>query len=747
MGRTRVFAVIFYSMVFFLGISCSRSKEEFCEKDQIIVWKVDSILSLMTLEEKIGQMSVISGVLENTGPMNDGHFYIEEVRNGRVGAMLNISGVEDTRKLQEITLTDTRLGIPLLFGLDVIHGYATIFPVPLAEACSWDLEAIESSARVAGAEASAAGIQWTYAPMVDIARDPRWGRIMEGAGEDPYLASLIAAARVKGFQGNDLAAVNTVAACAKHFAAYGAAEGGRDYNTTDLSERTLREIYLPPFKAAADAGVATFMTAFNDLNGNPASGNQRLNFILRKEWQYKGMVVSDWDAIGELIIHGVAKDKEEAAILSMRGGIDMDMQGYVYGQILIKLVKEGKISQSKIDDAVRKILQLKFQLGLFDDPYRYCNVQREMEELLSDSNRSIAREVAKKSIVLLKNENHLLPLSKDIKCIAVIGPLADNSEDILGNWKGMGKAKDAISLLQGLRQKVNPKTKILFEKGCEIDSMNETGFKSALAITKKADVVLLAMGEAAYMSGEAGCRSFLGLPGAQLDLIKEIYKTGKPIILVLMNGRPLAIPWENEHLDAIVEAWFPGTEGGNAIADVLFGDYNPSGKLVVTFPYSTGQIPVYYNHKNTGQPADKNDWFTSKYLDAPFDALYPFGFGLSYTTFEYSGLKLSAEKLHMDDTLTVSTHVTNTGNFDGEEIVQLYLRDWYATVTRPVKELKGYRKVFLKTGETAVINFMITKDMISFYDENMHWCTQPGEFSVMVGSSSASYLEKKFIMQ
>jgi beta-glucosidase len=730
----------------YLGVSCYQNKAELSEKDRIIEHKVDSVLSLMTLEEKIGQMSVLSGVGELTGPVTEEHFYLDAVKNGKVGAMLNTNGVEYTRKLQEITLTETRLGIPLLFGCDVIHGYATIFPVPLAEACSWDLDAIEKSARVAGSEAAAAGQQWTYAPMVDIARDPRWGRIMEGAGEDPYLGSLIAAARVKGFQGNDLSAVNTIAACAKHFVAYGDAEGGRDYNSTDMSEQTLREVYLPPFKAAMDAGAATFMTAFNDLNGIPAGGNPMLDYILRDEWKFHGMVVSDWNSIAELIIHGIARNKEEAAILAMRGGVDMDMQGYVYSQVLLKLVEEGKIPEEKVDVAVRNILRLKFQLGLFEDPYRYCNGQREKEELLNEHNREAARDMARKSIVLLKNENQLLPLSKDLKTIAVIGPLADDPDNILGGWRCMGKAKDAVSLLRGLRHKVGPKTRILYEKGCDIDSTNRSGFPKALAAVKKSDIVILAMGEAAYMTGEASCRSFLGLPGVQPDLIKEIYKTGKPTVLILMNGRPLAIPWENEHVNAIVETWFLGTEAGNAIADVLFGDYNPSGKLVVSFPYTTGQIPVYYNHKNTGRPGDKEKWYTSKYLDAPIEPLYPFGFGLSYTDFRYLGLELSTDTLSMNDTLVVNVRVVNTGNYNGEETVQLYLRDLYASVTRPVKELKGFRKIFLKAGETTTISFYITRDMLAFYDATMHFRAEPGEFSVMAGGSSENYLEKQFIL-
>jgi beta-glucosidase len=725
-------------------LSCNRQKEVKSPRNEGIERKVDSVLTLMTLEEKIGQMSVLAGIGELTGPVTKGHEYLEAVKNGRVGAMLNINGVAYTHKLQEITLTETRLGIPLLFGYDVIHGYSTIFPVPLAEACSWDLELIEKSARVAATEASAAGQHWTYAPMLDIARDPRWGRIMEGAGEDPYLGSLIAVARIRGFQGDDLSAINTIAACAKHFVAYGAAEGGRDYNTTEVSENTLREIYLPPFKAAVEANVATFMTAFNDLNGTPASGNEFLNDILRNEWKFNGMVVSDWNSVTELILHGLAQNKKKASIFSVNGGVDMDMQGYAYSEELLNLVNEGKIPLEKIDESVRNILRLKFQLGLFDDPYRYCNEERERKELLSKANRKTALEVAKESVVLLKNTDHILPLSKNIKTLTIIGPLADNREDILGAWHGRGIADSAISLVEGIRKEISPKTKIIFEKGCDIESEDRSGFKKAVVAAKKADIVILAMGESAKMSGEAACRSFIGLPGIQTELIREIHKTGKPIVLVLMNGRPLAIPWEAENLDAILETWFLGTEAGNAIADILFGDSNPSGKLVASFPYTTGQIPVYYNHKNTGRPGEEQKWFTSKYLDAPLEPLFPFGFGLSYTEFSYSDLKISQDTISMNDTLEVSIKITNTGQVAGKEVVQLYIRDWYASVTRPIKELKGYNKIYLNPGESKTVGFNISRDMLSFHNQNMNYVAEPGTFSLMVGTNSSNIMEKMF---
>ena len=733
-------------VVFYALIACSRTNEKKEILDPVLERKVDSVLSLMTLEEKIGQMSQLSGVDENTGPVTEKNSYLEAIRQGKVGSMLNINGVEYTRQIQEMSLQESRLGIPMLFGYDVIHGYKTIFPVPLGEACSWDLEVIERSARVAATEASAAGQHWTFAPMVDIARDPRWGRIMEGAGEDPYLGSLIARARVHGFQGDDLSAPNTIAACAKHYAAYGAAEGGRDYNTTDMSERTLREIYLPPFKAAVDAGVATFMTAFNEINGVPASANQLLRYILRDEWHFNGMIVSDWNSVYELIPHGFAENKQEAAILAMRGGVDMDMQGHVYSDVLMKLVEDGKVTIEQIDHAVKNILRLKFQLGLFDDPFRYCNEQREAEMILTEEHRQAARDMGRKSIVLLKNNNQLLPLSKSIKILAVIGPLTDDHDNILGGWRALGNPADAISLLDGIRDAIDPKTKLLFEKGCDIDSDDRTGFTKAVAAAKKADIIILAVGESADMSGEAHCRSDIGLPGVQPELIKEIYKTGKPVAMVLMNGRPLAIPWEAENIPAILETWQPGTEAGHSISDVLFGDYNPSGKLVATFPRATGQIPIYYNHKNTGRPATNDRRFNSKYIDLPIEPLFPFGFGLSYTTFFYTDLELSNDTLHMNDTLRISVEVTNTGNYSGEEVVQLYIRDHFGSVTRPVKELKGFQKIKLTAGETKTVTFLLTSAQLAFYDDRMQYRAEPGDFSVMVGTSSAEYLEEEFVL-
>jgi beta-glucosidase len=738
--------IFIIALIALISGACRNKNIQQNQEDYILERKVDSVLALMTLEEKIGQMSQLSGRWEFTGPVSDDHPYMDDVKNGRVGSMLNITGVKQTRELQRITLSETRLGIPLLFGYDIIHGYKTIFPVPLAEACSWDLDLIENSARIAAEEGTAAGIHWTFAPMVDIARDPRWGRIMEGAGEDPYLGALVARARVRGYQGDDLSNINTLAACAKHYAAYGAAEGGRDYNTTDMSERTLREIYLPPFKSATEEGVATFMKSFNELNGIPASANRMLDYILREEWGFKGMVVSDWNSVGELIPHGIARNKKEAAILAMRAGIDMDMQGNVYNEVLQELVENKIIPEKKIDESVRKILRLKFQLGLFDDPYRYCNEKREQELLLNHEYRLAARKAARESIVLLKNEGHLLPLDKNIRRLAIIGPLADNRYDILGEWRGRGEAKDAVSLLEGIKLKVDARTKIAYSEGCSISGEDRSGFKQAISIARKADAILLVVGESANMAGEGHSRSSLDLPGIQHELVKEIYNIGKPVIMILMNGRPLAIHWENEHLPAILETWQLGTEAGNAIADVIFGDYNPSGKLVVSFPHVTGQIPVYYNHKNTGRPGTNDYRFNSKYLDNPVEPLYPFGYGLSYTSFSYSNLRLSTDTISMKDTLEVRVTIKNTGKYSGEEIVQLYVRDLFGSVTRPVKELKDFRKIHLDPDEEQDIIFRIHTDMLKFYDIHMHRKAEPGHFHVMTGPNSAEYLQQEFIL-
>ncbi|HEX3008612.1 MAG TPA: glycoside hydrolase family 3 N-terminal domain-containing protein, partial [Bacteroidales bacterium] len=683
-----------------------------------------------------------------TGPIKARPDQIEALKQGKIGSMLNVVGAVNTREMQKIVMENSRMKIPLIFGFDVIHGFKTIFPVPLGEASSWDMTAIEASARVAGSETAAAGVHWTFAPMVDIARDPRWGRIMEGAGEDPYLGSLIAVARVKGFQGKDLKDDNTVVACAKHFAAYGAAEGGRDYNTVDMSYRMLHEIYLRPFKAAADAGVGTFMNSFNEFDGVPATANQHfVNETLKGEWGFRGIVVSDWNSVGELIPHGVAKDKYEAAMLAANAGNDMDMEGYCYTEELAKLVKDGKVSEKTINEAVRRILRLKFKLGLFDDPYKYCNEEREKKEILSTENLNTARDVARKSIVLLSNKNQVLPLSTDVKSIAVIGPLGDSKKDMIGSWTAMGDANDAVTVLEGIKAQVSPATKILYSKGCNItgDSANIT---AAVSVARQADVVILAIGEAGNMSGEAHSRGNIHIPGRQEELAAEIFKTGKPVVVLLMNGRPVAIPWLAENAPSMLECWFLGTQAGNAIADVVFGKYNPSGKLTTSFPYSEGQIPIYYNHKGTGRPmTSEKDFYVSRYEDIPNKPVYPFGYGLSYTTFSYSDIQLSAKEIGMNDSLKISVDVKNTGKYDGEEVVQLYIRDLVGSVTRPVKELKGFRKLMIKAGETQKVTFTVSSADLAFYTKDMTFKAEPGEFKVFVGTSSEECKEAGFVLK
>ncbi len=710
--------------------------------------KIDSVLSLMTLTEKIGQMNQYSTWGEPTGPGADEALRMNDLKDGKIGSFLNLTGAENTQIVQEIALNETRLGIPLIFGLDVIHGYRTIFPVPLGEAASWDLERIEKSARIAAIEASASGVHWTFAPMVDICRDPRWGRIMEGAGEDPYLASLIAAARVRGFQGENLSDSNTIVACAKHYAAYGAAEGGRDYNTVDISERTLREIYLKPFKKAAETGVGTFMNSFNEISGIPATGHPLLvPKILKQEWEFRGLVVSDWNSIGEMIPHGYAADRSDAAKIAIKAECDMDMQSECYVQELENLVTEGEVDEKLIDNAVRRILRIKFQLGLFDDPFKYCNTDVEQKMILHPDHIAHARDIARRSIVLLKNENNILPVSKNIKTIAVIGPLADDRDAMLGNWRAKGQGEDVITLLKGIIKAVGEKGMVYSAKGCEINDDSEEGFAGAVKAASLADVVIVALGESALMTGEACSRGYIDLPGKQEELLKAVHKTGKPVILVLMNGRPLTINWASENIPAIIEAWLPGIQAGNAIADVIFGDYNPSGKLPVSFPYAVGQIPVYYNHKNTGRPKKPDEWFTSKYIDIPNEPLYPFGFGLSYTTFEYSNLELSSTEIGMKDELNISVVVKNTGDRAGGEVVQMYVSDMVGSVTRPVLELKGFSKILLEPGQEQKVEFKITSDDLAFYGADMEYKPEPGEFKVFVGTNSVDLLEAGFTLK
>lgn len=711
--------------------------------DQQIDQKVDSLLNRMTLQEKVGQMTLFTSDLAVTGPtIRDD--YVKLIKEGKVGALFNAYGTEYTTKLQKMAVNDSRLGIPLIFGYDVIHGFRTIFPIPLGETASWNPELARKSSEVAAREAASTGLHWTYAPMVDVARDPRWGRIAEGAGEDTYLGEQFAKARVKGFQGDNLELLNTIMACAKHYAAYGAAEGGRDYNTVNMSDRRLREIYLPPFKAAKDAGVATFMTAFNELNGVPATGNKYLlDEILRKEWGFKGFVVTDYTSIPEMIKHGYAKDGTQAAELALNAGVDMDMQGGLFFEKLPELVKEGKVSEEQIDKAVARILRMKYKLGLFEDPYRYSNARREKREILSDQNRKMAREVSRESIVLLKNDNKVLPLKKDIKKLAVIGPLADNQKEMLGSWSAAGHWEDNVTVLQGIKEKVSSSTKITYAKGAGITSDSTQGFDQAVQAAQNADVAVVVLGEAANMSGEAASRATLDIPGVQPELLKAIQKTGTPTVLVLMNGRPLTITWADEHVPSILETWFLGTEGGHAIADVLFGDYNPSGKLPVTFPRKVGMVPYYYNHKNTGRPKAEGK-YNSKYIDVKNEPLYPFGYGLSYTTFKYSNLKLDRKEIAKDGKLKVSVEVANTGDRAGEEVVQLYIRDLFASITRPVKELRRFDKISLKPGESKIVHFELKPEDLAFYGPDMKKIVQPGKFKVFVGGDSKDVLEDSF---
>lgn len=693
--------------------------------------KVDSVLSLMTLKEKAGQLCIYGA------NRNDLKELIKEGLAGGTNGMIpnkeNVSG--HLKQLQQLAM-QSRLKIPLLFMGDVIHGYRTTFPVPLAMSCTWDPDLIRKADSVSAVEATADGMNWTFAPMVDISHDPRWGRVVEGAGEDPFLASVIAAAEVRGFQGNDLSDPHTMAATAKHFVAYGAVEAGRDYNTVNISRRELWEIYLPPFEAAINAGLATVMPAFISLNGIPASANSHLlKTILRKKLDFNGLVVSDYDAIPELLNHRVAATSEEAAAQAIKAGMNMDLHSGTYLNALPKLVKEGKISEATVDSAVKKVLELKFELGLFEDPFQYGKGSDLYQDTLLKQHRPLARKVARQSIVLLKNDN-ILPLSKNIKTLALIGPLVKDQKEILGPVHAVGKPEEAVSVWQGIKEAVSTDTKLLYAKGTDIVTEDTAGFAEAVSVTKQADAVVMVLGESAGMSGEGDSRSTLGLPGNQLDLVKAVLETGKPVIVLLMSGRPLTIPWLDDHVPAIMETWLLGTEAGHAIADVLFGDYNPSGKLTMTFPRNVGQIPIYYNHLNTGRPFIKGNKYTTRYVDVPNSSLYPFGYGLSYTQFSYSDLQLNTKNLGWNDTLKVSVNLSNTGDRIGTEVAQLYISDLIASISPPVKQLCGFQKVKLDPGETRTITFYLTREDLSFYNRNMQYIAEPGVFKVFVGGSS-----------
>jgi beta-glucosidase len=719
--------------------------------------KIDSLISVMSIEEKVGQLNFIVGDLFNTGPTvrtSESSRFDEQIRSGTITGLFNVHGAAYIARLQKIAVEESRLKIPLLFGADVIHGFRTVMPLSLAEAASWDLNAIEASARVAAEESTSAGINLTFAPMVDVSRDPRWGRISEGAGEDPYLASRIAEARVKGFQGTDLCQPNTMAACIKHFAAYGAPLAGRDYNTVDLSERTLREIYLPPYKAGIDAGAVSVMTAFNELNGIPATANTMLlTEILRNEWNFKGVVMSDWQSIGEMLAHGFAADSTEAAQRSIEAGCDMDMMADIYLKKLPDLVRSGKVKTETLDNAVRHILQLKYALGLFDNPYLYSDTLREKSTIRSTNHLEVARDVARKSIVLLKNKNQILPLGKEYKRIALIGPLANNQEDMNGSWSFFGEAQHPVSIAQGLREAL-PNTQFTLADGCNLYDSSTAGFDEAVKTARQSELVIMIVGESAPMNGEGASRAHIGLPGVQQRLVEEIHKTGKPMIVLLVNGRPLAIEWIDKHVDAVVETWTLGSEAGHAVADVLTGVYNPGGKLPVTFPRHEGQIPIFYNHKNTGRPYTGNHTepgyervYRSRYRDVPNTPLYPFGYGLSYSQFEYKNLTLSSQVMGAEDSIQVRVTVTNESRVPGEEVIQLYLRDVAGSATRPVMELKGFKKVYFNGHEAKEIAFTVTADMLAFYRGDMSWGTEPGKFKIMVGTSSSQVLQAEFQLQ
>jgi beta-glucosidase len=720
--------------------------------DRDVERRVDSVLALMTLEEKIGQMTQFSANWSITGPVMSDDFkpYLEK---GLVGSIFNATSVEGVRKMQEVAVEKTRLGIPILFGQDVIHGYKTIFPIPLAEACSWDLEMMRRTAEIAAIEAASDGINWTFAPMVDIARDARWGRVMEGAGEDPYLGSRIAEARVIGFQGGAdgkaLGELHTLLATGKHLAAYGAAESGRDYNTAELSEHTLRNVYLPPYEAAAKAGVGTFMASFNETNGVPATADRWLmTDILRGEWGFTGFVVSDYTGINELVPHGIAEDEKHAAELAVNAGIDMDMTGATFIKYLKKSVEEGKVSEETIDNATRRILEMKFLLGLFDDPYRYLDEERAKQNTMTPEFMRTARKAVAASVVLLKNDNRLLPITKESgKTVALIGPLMNDSINLNGEWAGLGDRKKSIPILEGISEKYKESAvKLLYSEGSSITETTPGKIAEAVAAARRADVVVAAMGEDFNWSGEAAVRTDIRLPEPQRELLKALKATGKPIVLVILSGRPLDLSWEDENMDAILQAWFPGTQTGHGVADVIAGDYNPSARLVMSFPRNVGQIPIYYNQKNTGRPVDLSNEATdykSNYLDNSITPLYPFGYGLSYTTFSISSVSADKSSIRTTgDKMVVTANVQNTGDIEGELVIQLYVRDLVGSVTRPVKELKGFQKIALNAGENKQVSFELRSEDLAFYGIDGKKRTEPGNFMLWVAQSSADNSHK-----
>lgn len=708
---------------------------------------IEDLLKKMTLDEKLGQMSLFTTDWESTGPTIRAG-YQNDIKEGKCGALFNSHTVDFTTKLQKIAVEESRLKIPLLFGYDVIHGYKTMFPIPLGEAASWDLTAIEKSAYIMSKEAASSGLHWTFAPMVDVSRDPRWGRVMEGAGEDPFLGSRIAEARVKGIQGTSLGKTDKLVACVKHFAAYGAPVAGREYNEVEISERVFREMYLPPYKAAVKAGAKTVMTSFNDYDGIPATGSKYLmTDILRGEWDFDGFVVTDYTSMNEMVNHGVVKDETDAGILSLNAGVDMDMQGGIYQEKIKAGLKDGRISEKQIDESVRRILKIKKDLGLFENPYKYSDKQRELNTLLSKEHLEASRDMAKRSVVLLKNDG-VLPLANKKTKVLVAGPLADDKDNLIGAWSGSGEGRHCVSLYEGLRAHEGSKN-FSFEhiKSCQIDDKDKSQFEAVVAAAKNSDVIILAVGEHKDMSGEAAARAQIRIPGVQEELLAALRATGKPIITVVMNGRPLVLDKVHEQSNAVLEAWWLGTQAGNALADILYGYYNPSGKLPMTFPRHEGQIPVFYNQKNTGRPFNPDIKWNSKYIDMPNSPLYPFGYGLSFTTFTY-GKPISSKSVYgLKENVMISVDVQNTGNYDGEEVVQLYIRDLVSSVTRPVKELKGFQKISLKKGEKKTLQFTLTPDDLAFYNPNMEWVTEPGEFEIFVGGDSDTQNKVKIVLK
>ncbi|MBN8578836.1 MAG: beta-glucosidase BglX [Cytophagales bacterium] len=737
------------------------------QKKSALDARVDSLLNLMTLDEKIGQLNLPSAGQFTTGAAENSDI-AKKIEQGQVGGLFNIKRVAAIREMQQIAVEKSRLKIPLLFGMDVIHGYESVFPIPLGLSCSWDMELVERSARIAATEASADGINWTFSPMLDLSRDPRWGRISEGNGEDTYLSAQIAKAMVRGYQGNDLAANNTIMSCVKHFALYGAAEAGRDYNTTDMSRYRMYNEYFPPYHAAVEAGAGSFMASFNEIDGIPATANKwLLTDVLRKQWGFNGFIVSDYTGVSEMIAHGIG-DLQTVSAKAVAAGLDMDMVSEGLLTTLRKSVEEGKITEQQITEACRRILKAKFQLGLLDDPYKYCNEDRAKAEVYSAAHRAEARKAATESFVLLKNDNSILPLQKK-GTIAVVGPLANNRENMTGTWSVAARFSESVSVLEGLTSAVGATAKIVYARGSNLHedaaieeratlfgkSLNrdkrtaEEMRNEAVRIARTADVIVAVVGEGAEMTGEASSVTSLELPQTQRELLKALLQTGKPVVAVLFTGRPLVLKWEQENVPAILNVWFGGSEAGDAIADVVFGAVNPSGKLTTTFPQNVGQVPLYYAHKNTGRPLS-GPWFQkfqSNYIDVSNEPVYPFGFGLSYAAFIYGDVKLSKSTMAASDKLKVTVDVTNVGKYDGAEVVQLYIRDWVGSVTRPVKELKGFKKVWIKAGETKTVAFEITTQDLSFYNYDLQWVAEPGEFSALVGGNSRDVKETKFTLQ